>query len=462
MFTTQRQVLGFVFGAILLAGAVAIAARQSRRADWRDYQRTYFARLGQPADIRLRPITPQMSGQPELCLTCHIGLAEISPSHPVEVFGCVRCHGGNGLTLNADQAHAGLRGGKNPSDLSVVQQSCGQGCHSGLSDDDLNHVDRVLRSLQATYAGGIAAVRFSFGAQPDDTPRYGIYGVTDETIHSVNGLSALAPFPRDSTHPVDARFAANCLEGGCHLSAEPRAAPYFYRATGCAACHILYENDGLYRGDDPTIPPDEPGHMRRHRLTTAIPFSQCNHCHNRGNYSLRQMEFLLREDLPPAGPPISAHMPAEGRRLREYYQPIGRFTLCEWELDCVECHTAQEAMGDGDIHPNQAEMEYIQCRTCHGTREAPPDLVTVTAEHRTALRQAQLNPNYNLQIGDRVILTERGELMGNIKWEGGKLTLTSKVTGKTYPVKLVMGSDCRQRVDQQESHYCHECHAYTR
>jgi len=462
MFATLRRLVGFAAAALALAGALMVVARQSHRADWQDYQRAYFTHIGQPADIRLRSITPQMTGEAELCLTCHIGLAEISPSHPVEVFGCISCHGGNGLTLNADQAHVGLRGGKNPSDLSVVQQSCGQRCHSGLNDNDRNHVDRVLRSLQATYAGGIAVVRFSFGAQPDDTPRYGIYGVTDETIQSANGLTGLTPFPHNSNHPIDARFAANCLDAGCHLSAAPRAAPYFYRATGCAACHIIYENDGLYRGDDPTIPPDEPGHMRRHRLTTAIPFFQCNHCHNRGNYSLRQMEFLLRQDIPPAGPPIATQMPAEGRRLLEYYQPVGRFTLCEWELDCVECHTAQEAMGDGDIHPNQAEMQYIQCRTCHGTLEKLPATVTVTADDKTALRQARLNSNYNLQIGDRVIITERGELMGNIKWVAGKLILTSKVTGKTYPVNLVRGSNCQQQVDQQESHYCHKCHAYAR
>jgi hypothetical protein len=197
-------------------------------------------------------------------------------------------------------------------------------------------------------------------------------------------------------------------------------------------------------------------------LTTAIPFYQCNHCHNRGNYSLRQMAFLLREDLPPAGAPLSAQMPAEGRRLIEYYQPIGEFTLCEWELDCVECHTAQEAMGDGDIYPNQAAIQYTQCRTCHGTLDELPQVTTVTAAHETALRQARLNPNYELEIGDEVLITERGELMGNIKRIGQELILTSKVSGEEYPVVPVQGTACEQKVEEQESYYCHECHAYER
>ncbi len=474
MFTTSRRISLFAISALLLAGAVVLAAWHSRHDNsWQHYQQIYFQRIGQPADIRVRQIVPQMTGQVELCTTCHMGLSEISPSHPVAVFGCVSCHGGNGLALDANQAHAGLRGGKNPSDLAVVQQSCGQGCHSGFSDEDLDQVDRVLRSLQATYAGGIATVRFAFGAQPNATPVYAVNGVTDNQITTPHGLAKLEAFPHDSTHAsvttphdvrvdIDQQFTQNCLNGGCHLSTEPRQAPYFYRSTGCAACHVPYNSDGLYQGNDPTIPRDEPGHMVQHQMTTAIPFSQCNHCHNRGNYSLRQMDFLLRPDIPPAGPPISAQMPAEGRRLIEYYQPIGQFTQCEWTLDCVDCHTEKEIMGDGDIHPDQKEMQYTQCRTCHGTSDELPKTKLVSAEDATALRQAQLNPNYDLKVGDQVLVTDRGELMGNIKVVNGAYILTSKVTGQQFPFNPVKGSGCLQNVDQQGSQYCHECHSYAR
>jgi heterodisulfide reductase subunit A len=36
------------------------------------------------------------------CLTCHADLPEISASHPVASFGCVSCHGGERLALDAD------------------------------------------------------------------------------------------------------------------------------------------------------------------------------------------------------------------------------------------------------------------------------------------------------------------------------------------------------------------------
>ena len=70
--------------------------------------------------------------------------------------------------------------------------------------------------------------------------------------------------------------------------------PGDYRNSGCAGCHVVYANDrdpqeggpygkfgnrGLGFGLDPTIRKDETGHPIVHRMTTAIPTSQCMICH---------------------------------------------------------------------------------------------------------------------------------------------------------------------------------------
>src|SRR5215813_3901515 len=70
--------------------------------------------------------------------------------------------------------------------------------------------------------------------------------------------------------------------------------PGDYRASGCAACHVIYANDrdplhsaqyashgnsGFSASSDPTIPKNEPGHPIRHAFTRAIPSSQCMVCH---------------------------------------------------------------------------------------------------------------------------------------------------------------------------------------
>jgi hypothetical protein len=473
MISTTRQALMFWLASALLALVLAFVLRGQAGADWQSYQRTYLSQTGQTGAVAVRQVTPRLgpdgqpsaSASPELCLTCHLGLAEISASHPVETFGCVLCHRGVGLALDREQAHTGLL--PNPADLSVAAETCGQnGCHGGYVDPTRNHVEQVTRSLQATYAGSIAMIRYTFGAQPDLAARFGVIGGVDPSPLPHTRPSLAVYQPDQNSLPMEQQFTQNCLSGGCHLTEPPastgRDAPYFYRATGCAACHVLYNTDGLYTGHDPTIARDEPAHPATHRFTTTIPFSQCNHCHNRGNYSLRTMAFTPRPDLPPAGPAISETMPAEGRRLVEYYQPIGQFTLCEWELDCIDCHTRSEAMGDGHYWANQKEMQYVQCKTCHGTLTEPPATVEITDPNDQALRLARLNGHYPLEVGDTVVVTERGEKFSSVQLRAGQLIQYSKVDGQQYEVPLVTGSNCRQQRDEQESRYCHQCHAYER
>jgi len=468
LLTTRRRALLFFLSSAALLIAFLLAGQRGEA--WQTYQRAYLAAAGQGGPPTLRQVTPHLDrngqptdhAEPELCLACHLGLAEISPSHPVETFGCVLCHDGNGLALDAGQAHEGLIA--NPSDLRVAGEKCGQkGCHGGYTDPSRNHVARVTHSLQATYAGAIAQVRYTFGIQHTLQPLFGVIEATD-TAPLSGTVSSLAAYSVDrQTAPVaEQEFAQNCLQGGCHLTADPADIPYRYRATGCAACHVLYNDDGLYRGADPTLSRSEPGHAAAHRFTTAIPFGQCNHCHNRGNYSLRTMKFTPRPDLPPAGPPISAQMPDEGRRRLAYYQPISQFTRCEWELDCIDCHTQGEAMGDGHLWPDEKQMEYVRCQTCHGTLDELPATVRITDTNDLAIRQAQRNGHYTVQVGDVVLLTARGEKLGNVQLRNGRLLQFAKVTGQQFEVPLVKGSACQQRSDQQEAKFCHRCHSVQR
>jgi hypothetical protein len=374
-------------------------------------------------------ITPSITGQTEYCLTCHADVAEISPSHPVKTFGCVICHGGEPLALDADLAHSTMRGGANPSELAVVEKSCGgELCHSGTAQANRDHIQRVTTSLQATYAGAIAQVRYAFGAQDDLTAQMGIY--------PIDGLTAFDPAAESS--PAIKAFANNCLN--CHLSAKPMEGEAYNRWTGCSACHSPAPRD-----DGTQV----------HMLTTSIPYTQCNACHNRGNYSLADLQFHERQDN-------------ATDRLRDYYQPIAEFTRCEWTQDCVDCHTRQEAMGDGHIYSNKKQIQYVQCKTCHGTPDALPLTYTIKSEDDLALRLAFLNPVVELKVGDTVLMTEKGEPMWNTKvvpginGEAPTYELFSKASGERFTFKPVMGSTCQQNPDQQEGRYCHECHATQR
>lgn len=454
-------------GLALLLSTAAVYWQEADPA-WQVWPTNHNAQPGATSvPVHVQALVPTQTGKAELCVVCHVGIEDISPSHSAQAIGCAVCHGGEPLALDADIAHATLRGGRNPSDPSVAALSCGQaGCHSGYANEEQNHVDRVAKSLMATYAGGIALVRFTFGAQSSLTAQYGVSAQKDlGQPLPVGALTSLEQLPAsDALHLVDQRLQANCLSSGCHLSSPPWPQPYYYRSTGCAACHVYYGNDGLYRGSDPTVPRDQPGHGQAHRLTTAIPFCQCNHCHNRGNYSLKQMAFLPREDLPPVAPTPTTLVAAEVHRWRECYQPIGDVTKCEIELDCIDCHTSAETMGDGHIYGNKHDLLDVQCRTCHGTLTAPPSVATVQDPDGLALRQARLNGRTDfLGLGDKVLLTGRGGPLWSVKQTAAtEFVQVGKVTGKTYSVPLVLGSECLQDGRTQKSEYCHQCHVADR
>ncbi|HUH97274.1 MAG TPA: multiheme c-type cytochrome [Anaerolineales bacterium] len=395
----------------------------------------WWANSRQPKPIVL---IPTLTGKPEYCLTCHSDLPEISKSHPIKTFGCVICHGGEALALNADLAHSTMRGGANPSDLSVVQESCGgSSCHSGTAEQNNNHIQRVLTSVQATYAGAITNILYTYGAEGDLTARFGIRAVADAQVTTSTGVPALQAFdPAGASNPAIQKFAVNCLF--CHLNAQPLPGPQFDRLSGCAACHT------------PGIGSLPPGQI--HKLTTAIPYTQCNTCHNRGNYDLRAMAFVPRSDQPQAAD-----------RVQNYYQPIAQFTKCEYELDCIDCHTRTEAMGDGDIHSNETQIQYIQCRTCHGTPTQLPSTKMLTDPNDIAFRQAQLNPVVDLELGQTVIVTDKGEPMWNTRvLPDGTYQLVGKATGQVFTFRPVMGSGCTQNGIDQSSAYCHTCHAVQR
>jgi len=432
-----RHYFPLLLGSLAVAIALGFAEWRQANPPWAVYQ----------PDPQVRVITPAISKQPELCLTCHYGIEEISKSHPVDVFGCVSCHGGDPLSLDQTTAHQSLLGpGGNPADLSVVEQTCGtSNCHGGDISSNRNHIVRVKLSLHATYAGAINSV---LQAQGIAGPLYGVsaaqaalYGPTD----TVDTLTAFEP--SSFNHSAVTAFAKDCLS--CHLGAQPIAQPYFYRGTGCAACHTPYTNSGLYGGGDPVIPKDEAGHPARHALTLIMPYTQCSQCHGRGTYSIETTTFTPRDPATLTGKRETGYQP--------HRDPTA--VLCERELDCIDCHNAAEAMGDSHLYPNLEASPIVECRTCHGTLTEPPTLVTLTDPNDSAFRRDLLNDNYTLKEGDTVVRAPNGEALGAVRWQENRLVLTSRITGQTFLVPPVQGSACQQKPDQQEARTCRECHA---
>lgn len=500
-----------LLGLVLIALLVIAAVREERQP-WKVYQRAHNetravllaeslknslpeAELTSRVEdarrtpLRIMEIRPALTGRVERCLTCHDGIEEISPSHPVDSFGCVICHGGDGLGVTVEVAHRGLIGGRNPSDLSVIDQTCarpGGQCHAGRKADYQNSADRVRKGIMATMSGVIASLRYSWGAQPSADPLYASAPVNGPlapggepaALPSIPLMESLeGTIPRDvagaglqvSGSPADDQWRKFCAR--CHLRSSRDEGPSAH-SSGCAACHALYNDKAVYEGGDPTLPGNKPGYARRHQLTTAIPVSQCLRCHNRSGRIGLSFTGLMEADG--YGTPYHAGRPnlgeLSGERDVRRLVPDVHF---EKGLACIDCHTGNEIMGNGRIYGHMRDQVEIRCTDCHGSPGESPRTGKIQPRDEEAVWQARALKMPD-PVGVELGSTECGSTLLNLRKEGGKLILRSKLDKKDHPCPTISDdkyhripghgparmecSSCHSRWVPQ----CYGCHDYRR
>ena len=145
------------------------------------------------------------------CLLCHQGIESIGEKH--EGLDCVDCHQGDPDGTTKDIAHSGLY--KNPGDLNIVENTCGE-CHEDI-------VSKVKKSLHATMAGVISGSRYLWAAQDQKNAIYSIKEISDEDENVPEELGAVKslkqiPHYKDSEQPIDDYLRNQCLR--CHLWTE--------------------------------------------------------------------------------------------------------------------------------------------------------------------------------------------------------------------------------------------------
>ncbi len=357
------------------------------------------------------------------CVDCHVG---IEPIHDVEIIGaadCTSCHGGDGTATTEEDAHVPVpdnywevRGDGlpdapegfikdmapdqldqldlayvqfiNPGDIRVARETCGR-CHTGRVDI----VTAVQNSIMTTNAGHYMPTRFLAGLQGREAI-YGSWAATDPdwdgSPHTVPELIALRPADEDVLNAaleaddtdtleqlaLDHYLAKSC--NTCHAAGYPRNdAPHLYRSTGCSSCHMVYDTDGVYTGDDAAIPNNVPVYASLHRITTAIPTEQCATCHFQGGRigllfrGIREGGFA---ETPPHAEPWaeSAYGHASG------YYILDEDTRNDVDetppdlhyaagLECADCHVGTDVHGDGRIYATEKQQMDLRCEDCHGT-----------------------------------------------------------------------------------------------
>jgi len=396
------------------------------------------------------------------CLTCHEGIEAISDTHD---FACTQCHQGDDKATEMAAAHTGMF--SNPSDGKVVAKTCGTSeCHA-------DQLHKVETSLMATSAGEINATRYAWGAQANVDATYSVNG---------KGGTKVLPTYAESGELVDDMLRKKCLR--CHINSPSPNRLGDFRATGCAACHMIYANDGqTITGDkaiqmaqkanneakenDPKLKSDlsglisKRGYPMKHRLTTAIPTVQCVRCHSGNRVGTEYIglfehdfEKMYRSPRYKWNAPLAPYGIDHHTLMPDIHYKAG--------LACIDCHTGSEMMGSGETFAAAHQATEVTCDTCHGTTTAPAKTAKL-AKGDAALAGANANPNYSAKVGDMVAVTAKGTKMANVMKTDKGIVLTSKVTGKQHVIPQLMDMEKQPVAHAVAGHMdnmeCSACHS---
>ena len=366
------------------------------------------------------------------CTLCHQPQGDPSPSHPVRVIGCSICHLGNPFAREEKRAHLGLV--LNPGSLKVARLTCGRrGCHEDLPS-------RVEKSIMATNQGILAALQNRW---PHDQ------------TESVREVSQLISRSKGRSMALD-HYRKMC--GGCHLwkTRFRWKGEMGRRGGGCTNCHIL----------ELSAPRQDLSHKRflHPQLTTRIPNENCLKCHNRS--ARTGLSYLGRFESEGYGTPFEGGQP-NNRRLSG-----GRFYLelrpdvhhQKGGLACIDCHTEQGVMGDGNSYVHMEEQVDIRCKTCH-----EPEVKPLGGKEELAQRLKRVNGKQPPMDHTRGILSTKGSPLYHLRISGdNEIRFYRKLDGKEIAFRSlrkdqIHGAPYHKRLTCQACHsawmpQCYGCH----
>lgn len=362
----------------------------------------------------LRPRTgsiAELSQAPDQCLSCHADVRDMSSSHPVKTFGCAVCHLGNPLSTDKTNAHAGMV--RNPSDLLWADKTCGQSkCHPTL-------VKKVRSSIMSSNAGLVSATLYQWqeSGQLNDTLRH-IHDNLPDTSLATDHLRKLC--------------------AGCHINKNENdfAGEIGSRGGGCNDCHLLRDNNNPHKHP---------------AFSVQIGIDVCEKCHNRSNRTALNYQGKFESE--------GYGTPYERGALRSDTLSGGRFFFhlpadvhFKAGMVCIDCHTADEVMGDGKRHAHLEDQVRVRCADCHQAKFARPDSADIVRKI--------ISVNSYLDVpGDSLFaVISAGGFFSNIGREKGKIILTAKTDGRKHPIPQ-SGNRAECTLPGHERLSCQACHA---
>lgn len=396
---SYRSIAGYLFGAVLIFAFSYLVFNESRTK-------------------RPEKLFITSSGNVEMCLSCHEDV-KLDPAHDPNVIGCSPCHLGNPLAVTEEDAHKGIV--INPGDLRVADKTCSvEGCHP-------TDIHKVKNSLMATNRGILGTLLYYWGETDSQD--------TDLTVEELleSGESSLA---------LD-YYRKLCAT--CHLWKQKNdlpGLPEFFndKGGGCTACHFAgpdtNSNEFVLVADDEDLVEEDRDEEKKKphpHITKKVGSSNCVRCHNRsGRIGISYMGLFESEGY---GTPFKGGKVSDKQLPgRRFYLEIADDIHHAKGMECIDCHTRNEIMGDGTSYAHYEDQLEISCTMCHGS-----------------------NPGK----------TRKGDMLTNVETEGDKHILVGKVDEKRRPLNPPKKGVCdfsgHKRVTCEACHstwvaQCYGCH----
>jgi len=381
---------------------------------------------------------PAGSGAASGCESCHSGLEAASPHHPA----CVSCHGGDERASDKERAHAGMRGTANPSDPSAWGDACGA-CHR-------YQMERVASTIMQTNAGMIRNIQLTW-----DGSNGRAYGTAGLKSYDGSGKPLeYAPVAQldNLSGELYRKFCSRCHIGTTNGDSYAAA-----HASGCASCHFPWNDSATYAGGDSAMR-GKAGHSASHAMA-ALPDTQtCGRCHNRSGRIALSYQGLYdgNNGLVPTSGGEGGPLMSSGARNLTRITPDVHFAA---GMECIDCHTSRDVMGDGYAYRNMYHQTEIACQDCHGSGSEPPKYREITRENDEALRES-LSYKQPVHSGMKMIQTAKGRSYSNVFYRDGVVWLQGKRSGKLYKSKVITGSPAHTIAGHGRLE-CYSCHSAT-
>lgn len=421
--------------ALVIYSALTVTGYFFRGENWQ-WEPEYAKEAYNPFEVQRIPLTlseyhgneiPEIRGRAEACLVCHEDMNGFTDSHNPQGIGCASCHLGDPFTLDKKVAHEKMV--TIPGNLSVADKTCGTAeCHPDITN-------RIDKNIMTTNSGMITVDRFVFNEEVD--------------------LSALAHIQNLSHSAADQHFRNLCAN--CHLGNEKRelgVIDQMTRGGGCNACHLNYDKKAeqelqkyLQQDTDTMLTHFHP------EVSLNVSDKHCFGCHSRSgristNYEGWHETQLEKEEIEESD--TNKYRVLQDGRVFKYVEADVHHQL---GMECIDCHTSYELMGDGDLYAHKEQQQKVSCGDCHFNGEPK----TKSFEELTAEEQKIINLRTHLSKDKKYLVSnEAGQALTNTWYDGDSVYMKGKNTAKSFTPSSP--DEICTRGDAHSDITCSACH----